>query len=282
MDKRSLYYRMPPWMRHAVRRIYYFPYDLFTSLTNRRHKYEPPKGQIFTGSGNFIAQGQTHLKYLTSLSKIQAHHTVLDVGSGMGRTAVALCSFLSEQGSYYGFDIMEKGIDWCRKKIGKDFPNFHFEHVKLGNDLYNEYSNNASNFRFPYQDEQFDIIFSFSVFTHMLPDEIQNYLKEIHRTLKEDGQCLCSFFLYDQETTARMKASQRKFNFTIEKTNYRLMSEKVKSANVALDKNFLRKAAALSGLEIIHTLEGYWSGDQTGQNDFQDIVVFEKAKKINT
>lgn len=41
----------------------------------------------------------------------------------------------------------------------------------------------AENFSFPFEDCTFDIIFVKSVFTHILPKEVDNYLKQITRLL---------------------------------------------------------------------------------------------------
>jgi cyclopropane fatty-acyl-phospholipid synthase-like methyltransferase len=38
-----------------------------------------------------------------------------------------------------------------------------------------------------------------SVFTHLRPAEVENYLKEVARLLKADGRCLAPFFLLNQE-----------------------------------------------------------------------------------
>ena len=98
------------------------------------------------------------------------------------------------------FDVVEKGVNWCNAKIKKDHPNFNFRYVPLNNDLYNPSSlAKASEFHFPYADEQFDLAFLFSIFTHMQTEEIDHYLTEIYRVLKPGGKCLATFFLYKEE-----------------------------------------------------------------------------------
>lgn len=185
--KRQIYYKLTPEMRFVLRKLFYLPLDTWETLTNKRQKYEPPKGLIYIGSGNFIAQGLRHLELLKKYLYLKPDDDVLDVGCGIGRTAIPLTSYLSHKGSYEGFDVVEKGVKWCNKKIKKDFPNFNFTYVPLRNDLYNNFKETAHSFKFPYEDNSFDKIFLFSVFTHMLVDEIANYLSEIKRVLKPGG-----------------------------------------------------------------------------------------------
>src|SRR5690606_39465153 len=49
-----------------------------------------------------------------------------DWSSDVCSSDLALSGFLSENARYEGFDVVEKGVNWCKKGIGKDFPNFNF------------------------------------------------------------------------------------------------------------------------------------------------------------
>ena len=46
----------------------------------------------------------------------------------------------------------------------------------------------ASEYTFPYEDGEFDVVVLTSVFTHMLPDDVAHYLDEIARVLKPGGR----------------------------------------------------------------------------------------------
>jgi hypothetical protein len=55
------------------------------------------------------------------------------------------------------------------------------------------------------------------------------------------------------------------------------MDEKVVSANVAFDENYLKTFADNIDLKIKAIHHGFWSHGEKGKSlDFQDIVVFEK------
>lgn len=279
MVLRKLYYSLSPSFRLTVRKLYYLPIDLWNTFTGKRHKYQPPQGDIYTGSGDFIAQGNLQFSHLQKHTNIQASHTVLDIGSGLGRTAVRLTQFLDYTGSYEGFDVVKKGVDWCTKKISPDFPNFNFQYVSLANDLYNDSEQKAKEFVFPYQDGQFDIVFLFSVFTHMSIDEIAHYFQEINRVLKPGGQCLATCFIYDEKLEPVI-ANRASFSFPHTGEGFRLMDKEVTAANIAISEPKLTEMLSKSKLQKTQFIKGHWR-DKLMKNsvaEFQDILVVEKSK----
>ncbi len=206
------------------------------------------------------------------LCNLQPHHSVLDIGSGIGRIALPLTRFLSENGRYEGFDVVKKGVDWCQQQITARFPNFQFRYISLENDLYRSDGGSASNFRFPYPDASFDFAIANSVFTHMLPDEVDNYLGELYRVLRPGGVCYLTFFLFNEKT-----AWPEGFEFPFDYTHYRLMDDEVKSANVAFEEKHLRKIVERYDLKVRHLCYGYWRGLSKSEcKDFQDILVLQK------
>lgn len=277
INLRKTYYFLSPKLRLIVRRIFYLPIDLTNYFRSNKKELSPPKGMIFTGSGDFEKQGKTFLKHFIDLGNIKSDHSVLDIGSGIGRMAIPLTKYLSGNGKYEGFDIVEKGIKWCRKNITKKFPNFNFTHIDLKNSLYNLSTvKNASGFKFPYENETFDFIFLTSVFTHMLPNDVENYLSEINRIIKNTGTCLATFFILNEESEKHLE-SDSDFKFSFNKGNFSLMNEKVPEANVAYNYEYLQGAIDKSGLRIKSKHWGYWSGKLKSDSlDFQDILILEK------
>ncbi|WP_313215133.1 class I SAM-dependent methyltransferase [Soonwooa sp.] len=275
MLKRSLFYKLSPKYRFFVRKLYFSPVDFYEGITGKREKYIPKKGDIFIGPGDFKQKGQDQLSLLKTYIALKPNDKVLDIGSGMGRTAIHLTKYLNADATYDGFDVVKKGVNWCQKTISKDFSNFKFQFVPLNNDLYNQYEGKAENFKFPYQDNLFDKSFLFSVFTHMRVNEIDNYLKEIHRVLKIDGMCLATFFIYRKnEDLSKFPG----FKFPYEKEGYRLLDEKVQGANIALEYSFLEKMIQDAGLEIEQHIVGFWRDFSLDRKDrdFQDVLILKK------
>ncbi len=103
---RWFYYRIPPRGRLVLRRLYYLPGDLFA----QRDAMIPPKGMIFIGSGDFVEQGKLQRETVLRHTGIQPDAAVLDVGSGIGRLAVAMTDYLNADGRFEGFDLVKKGL----------------------------------------------------------------------------------------------------------------------------------------------------------------------------
>ncbi len=237
----------------------------------------PRRGDIYIGPGNFREIGQAQVDLLIKLLDLRPDDAVLDIGSGIGRTALPLTRYLSPAATYHGFDVVEKGVDWCQTHLSTQYSNFHFTYVPLHNDLYNESSGRASHFTFPYPDRRFDKAFLFSVFSHMLVDEIANYLREIDRVLNADGRCLATFFLYNDRNAAQI-STQEGFRFPYLRDGYRLLDEHVHSANIAIDEDTLEQLLGGTNLRVERIVEGYWKAHvgKNGGNDFQDLVVFTR------
>ncbi len=265
-----------PSQRLQARRLFFAPVDLWEKLTGKRHPEVPPRGMIFTGGGDFIKAGERFLEFFVRYGKLEPHHRVLDVGSGIGRMAIPLTKFLNEKGSYEGFDIIRTGVKWCRQNITSRYPAFRFQLVDLQNDLYRSDGNTASGFRFPYPDQDFDFVFLTSVFTHMLPEEVENYMKEINRVLKPAGRCFATFFIFNSNDP--QKGIKPVFDFPVDKNHYRLMDAKVQSANVAYSVDYVTyNLGGKNGFKTEKVVEGWWKGfGESEAVDFQDIVVFQK------
>jgi len=273
---RKIYYFIPAEWRYTARRLWFLPHDIWFSISNK-NELLPPKGMIFIGSGDFLAQGNRYLKFFTELGGLAPEHHVLDIGCGIGRMAIPLTKYLNEKGSYDGFDIVKKGIDWCNINISSHYKNFSFTCVDLKNDLYKSEGDKASHFVFPYADNSFDFIILTSVFTHMMPDEIKQYCAEISRVLKKGGICFATFCVLDEDSEKLME-EDKKFYFKHDYEYYKLMDEKVKSANIALKKNYIEDECLNNNkLTLKHHHKGYWCGrSKIEAIDFQDIMIIEK------
>ncbi len=275
---RKFYYYLPPGLRFLSRRLYYAPIDIWEDLTGKRAPGIPPRGMIFTGSGDFIAQGHKLVNFFIEYGRLQPSNHVLDVGSGIGRIALPLTTYLDESARYEGFDAVKYGVRWCQKSITRNYPNFNFQYVPLENDLYRRGGIRPETYSFPYSDDAFDFVAVVSVFTHMLPEELVNYLYEIHRVLKKGGSCFATFFIWNAESE-RLSEYNEGFQFHYDYPDFRLMDEKVKRANVAFKEDFLFRKIEEAGFRFSEKLPGFWCGREREKClDFQDILVLKASK----
>ena len=272
---RKIYYLAPPNFRFLLRELYYFQIDFYEGITGKRGENIPKSGDIYTGNGDFVGAGEKQVRHLKKYIGLQPTDKVLDIGSGIGRTAIALTKTLDKTGAYEGFDAVEKGVNWCTKNLTSKFPNFNFKYIPLRNSLYNTSKTDPSTFAFPYDVDTFDNAFLFSVFTHMKIDEIQNYLNEINRVLIPGGKCLATFFTYSEGDDLE---NNKGFKFPVKKDGYRLLDEKVEEANIAIEMETLKKMISQSGLTFEKKIAGFWSDFTKDKKeiDFQDIIILKK------
>jgi ubiquinone/menaquinone biosynthesis C-methylase UbiE len=139
--------------------------------------------------------------------------SVLDVGCGCGRVARALARYLGRNGRYEGFDAALPLVEWCREQLAPQLPNFRFSFTDVRSGHSPESPVAASAFRFPFNDGSFDLAIVSSVFTHMLPDEIEQYVAELSRVLRADGCCFMTVFLFDSEAETAVAGGTTIFDF---------------------------------------------------------------------
>ncbi|OBG33205.1 hypothetical protein A5672_24725 [Mycobacterium alsense] len=248
-----------------------------TSNEGSQDQALPPKSlQRFVG-GAYEAVGAEYVGFLVELCGLRPSDAVLDVGCGSGRMALPLTGYLSGEGRYAGFDISSKAVAWCRENISASHANFDFEVVDIYNSLYNPKGRFQSlDFRFPYSDGSFDVVFLASVFTHMFPPDVEHYLDEIARVLKPGGRCLCTYFLLNAESLALMAAGKAHCNFQHERDGYRTISARRQEDAIALYEDSVRGLYTKYGLNVQEPLRyGSWCGRKEYLSG-QDVVIAVK------
>jgi ubiquinone/menaquinone biosynthesis C-methylase UbiE len=134
----------------------------------------------------------------------------------------------------------------------------------------------AKNFIFPYAENFFDLVILTSVFTHMMPEDVDNYLSQIERVLKPGGKCFATFFIINRDSFKLMNESKG-MNFEFNKGHYFLMNENVKEANIAFEEEYLLSGLGNYNFQIDSVDYGYWSGrSKSVYSDFQDSIIFSK------
>lgn len=278
MKLRSTLRRLVPTrFQPAMRKLYYLPADSLDSVLGRRDPLTPPRSKFFFSTANFKKRGEWFVKRLIDPGGLSPDDRVLDVGCGIGRMAVPLTKYLDAGGSYEGIDIVPEGIEWCQNEITTRSPNFRFTLADVYNKQYNPTGKfKASEYVFPYEDDSFDFTFLASVFTHMLPEEVDNYLSEIARVLKGGGRCLITFFLLNQESLALMESGASTIVFKHALDGCRVKERGTPEVAVAYPEDTIRTLYQRYGLEIEEPIHyGAWPGRRE-RLGYQDIVVASK------
>ena len=232
------------------------PIDKFDRFINYKKGYPPLWIRQKVGSLNdFESSGAEYIAYLKLLCDLKPGDNLLDIGCGCGLMCLQvnensnLPEYLGSDGRYVGIDINERLISWCRRHI--KYPNCQFKLV--GGDLH-EY--------------KFDVILCKSLFTHLLPSEVIDYLALIKERMKPGGSCLATFFLLDE-----IKPKGR-YTFKYNHTTFFTEKWEDERAAVAYEEEWLKKALDIADFKYeIHY--GSWRGDKKGLS-YQDIVILRR------
>jgi len=217
------------------------------------------------------------MAYLRLLAGLQPEESLLDIGCGCGLMALFLKDYLDESGRYSGVDIHQPSIRWCRQNIGERHPNFHFAHIDVHNLAYNPKGTQpAEDFGFPFAPDAFDVILLKSVFTHMRPLEVKNYVDEVSRLLKSGGRSLMTFFLLNDEQARLAAEGRQAMQFNFGEGVWRYVYEHSPESAVAYEESYIRRLLQDSGLTLKEPIYyGGWTGRRDGLS-FQDMLILKK------
>jgi SAM-dependent methyltransferase len=270
---------IPRPVRWALRRAYFFPVDLIESASGRRGTMVPPRSKMFVGSvEDFESSGELLVRRLIEVAGLTPKSSVLDIGCGIGRLAVALTSHLGPEGRFEGVDIVPSGIEWCTESITSRHANFRFTLADVFNGEYNPGGHIAPiEYRLPYPDASFDLVVLTSVFTHMLPAVKEHYVDEIARVLKPAGRCFATYLLLNPESRRLMEVGASDIRLKHPMGPCAVVDAKVPELSVGYDEDYVREVYERRGLSTEGGIYyGTWSGREPSTRASglgQDLVL---------
>jgi SAM-dependent methyltransferase len=125
-----------------------------------------------------------------------AYKRVLDFGCGCGREARRLLLQHERPKTYVGIDISMPMIDWCRRNLAGN--GFSFVHHDVWNARYAP--ENSRNRYLPIESagSEFTLIIATSVFTHLLDDQANYYLRQMRAMLAPNGIIRATWFFFNK------------------------------------------------------------------------------------
>jgi SAM-dependent methyltransferase len=259
-------------VRNAFRVGAYLPADALELITGKRNSLVPPRGMRFDSAESYASMGRVGLRALQQFCDLRPKSRTLDVGCGAGRMAVPYTEYLTS-GSYEGFDIVPSWISWCQKNISARYSNVRFTWVDVYSKHYNSKGKVAArDFVFPYATSSFDCAMLMSIFTHMLPDGIENYIRQLARVLKTHGKAYVTTLLLNDESLDAIESRRSIFDFRHHLGDCRVVDKDFPETTIAVPEKDVVKWFAAAGLKPT-IMYGSWAGRKNCNGVHDDIVV---------
>jgi SAM-dependent methyltransferase len=215
----------------------------------------------FADESFYRSTARDFVQTLLTLGGLRPTDRILDIGCGCGRVAAALTDHLDATGGYDGMDVIPALVEWSHTNITPKFQNFRFHLVDVASRAYNPVGRlQASQVRFPFPDGTFDFAIACSLYTHMLHEDAENYLRETHRVLKRGGTLLASFFLLYPESIKAIAKKQTIFRFRHRFGPCRASDSLKPEKEVAYDEDYVLDLMDRLGFRLDQPVQhGSWS-----------------------
>jgi SAM-dependent methyltransferase len=226
----------------------------------------------FDSAESYVHLGKITLAALQEFCELRPDSRVLDVGCGAGRMAAAFVGYLTS-GEYEGFDIVSSWINWCQENMTRQYPNIRF----VWADVYSKHYNSngkveAKDFVFPYENNSFDCALVMSVFTHMLPAGIENYIRQLARVLKVGSKAFVTTLLLNNESFKAIENGTSVFDLRSQIGDCRVVDPDFPETTIAIPEEHMLKWLAEAGLKPT-VMYGSWSGRKNCHGLHDDIIV---------
>lgn len=258
-----------------------WPLDRLFLWLNKLSDYPPIHLRRHVGllGSGFNGPGYEFATFLRLLAGLKSGNSLWDIGCGCGLLQLALAN-LGWEGRLTGTDIHAPSIRWAQRHLGASLKNHFFEHMDVFNAAYWPSGKlTAEQWLASFSASGFDVVVAKSLFTHVLPDEMDVYFRGIAPRLKQGGRALLTFFLLDEEQQQASAAGSAVFTFSPFEKDARCFVRRqvAPTAAVAYPRDYIIERLVAAGFRAdrITVYPGSWSGRADGLS-VQDIVVAER------
>jgi cyclopropane fatty-acyl-phospholipid synthase-like methyltransferase len=171
---------------------------------------------------------------------VTAKTKILEIGCTTGRSFIGLVQKVPDI-HYVGIDINLANIEWCKKYLARNNPDYNFHHFNLKHLMYNPGGTIELNndFRFQYESDFFDLIYATGVIPNYLDYEVRILLKDFNRMLKTGGRLFLTSF--SEENVPDMEENPE---------NYLIAEYTYPRQIVRFEKNFFEKMLNEQGFKV--------------------------------
>jgi SAM-dependent methyltransferase len=135
-----------------------------------------------------------------------SHMELLDIGCGTKFSEAFLNDDIPIE-SYVGVDVYGEMIEFLQREV--DDSRFEYFHLDVRNELYNpDAPPMKADTDLGIGRRSFDLIWLFSVFTHLNPEDFRNMLHVLRRYVRDDGTLFFTVFLNERSATDRGATEQ--------------------------------------------------------------------------
>jgi SAM-dependent methyltransferase len=121
--------------------------------------------------------------------------TILDIGCGVGRLPIGLLARGAAFAFYLGIDVAKDRVEWCANNLAPRDPRLHYQAFDMHNARYNPGGQGALDLAVP--PGSIDIVYVYSVFSHLIEADIRTYLDLIAKVLRPAGVGFVTMFVAD-------------------------------------------------------------------------------------
>lgn len=252
-----------------------------------RNDLLPPKDLRFMGETDevFVSHADYLAKRVVGFAATilggAAPERLLDIGCGYGRLAYGLRR-LGFNGSYTGFDILKRHIEWLNEHFVADAGDarYRFDHANIYNERYNpsglKLDGQLDALPLHYAPASFDTLVSLSVFTHLYEEEVVRYIRDLGRLLQEGGLWVTTFFSMPPGFSMDAQPDDATFRLVKQVSAHGYIHSLEEPLYViAYPESFLQRLFATHGLEVVAQRKGRWNTTEHAV-ELQDWFVLRK------
>ena len=142
---------------------------------------------------SFVESGVAEAHRLRDVCGLDSETRMLEIGCGAGRLPIGQLESGVIPHSYMGLEVQARHVAWCARQLGSRDARYRFVHVDARNERYNPGGSEGA--AYPVADASVDLVYAYSVVSHMDSDEVRSHLSEIKRVMRQEGIASVTAFI---------------------------------------------------------------------------------------